>query len=316
MLRGVVLLAVMAALLAVFCPLLLVRFVARQQTRSHVFDPTGEFVRVAEDALLPPGLEIRIDMQSGERWARLPSAGSDGLVVARQEDESTGMSPGSDAESRAGAPAYSNISKKWRAMFAVVADRIEQTLQALERDETREDALAQLEDEAAALEIGAGILHSRQFVHLERLLGEDERALRVLAHCLQNNSPAVQRAAELELIRSALVPLVEKCESGESLERLLRIMNSLLLNGDDGESDGRIVMQLRDAVPLILACLKRFPETFFSKRGVAIVLRIVHATETPLAGELMRQLATHPDMAEQLQQHCSLFPTSKLCPVE
>jgi hypothetical protein len=342
-------LALLATLLAAlfrFHPNLYESLLQHTFYASPRFRLTSEFQLVPEGYILPPGLDIRIDMQTGEAWAKLPSgvkdrndASSDAGVVLldEQTSEDAGKAPESDSrepfedasrvpesdsressEARHSAPAYSNSSKKWRHRFAAVSELIEGALRDLQVDELRDDSLALLLDEASALEVGAGILHSENIGLLLGLIDSkndsNEDALTVLAVCLQNNHAAVVRAAEIGILDSHVYPLLASTKDNKLVRRCIQIGNAFLINGDEGKPEPQCLEQLSRFPELIFGYFKahvgRLPRSGgFSERHLDMIVAVCRMTGQlemlqSIAGEMRRNRGLELIFCPRYSQFC------------
>jgi len=192
----------------------------------------GEFVltevyqSIPDGLVLPKGCDIRVDVQSGEIWAKLPSSSSSmssSLIPIVEDHQETPSVPH---------PEYKNLTKS-RIIGRLSSDTIDAIAVAL--DSLHEDSSwTFLEDEAPAMEFSLGLFDAANFGKFREFLAlGDERALQVLAICLQNNPLAVERAFELNLLESELAVLL-KSEFLEKLpfKRLLRVLESLASYGN------------------------------------------------------------------------------------
>ena len=278
--------------------------------KSKMFVPTAEYRLVQEDSILPRGVDVRIDMQTGEKWARLAQKQSAANnVVYVKESETLNSEASKDSAHIKKPPAYSNTSSKWKGHFQSVSGNIEQALADLEFEISREDALELLEDEASALAVGAGIIHSAKFVHLRTLLLNDPRAVTLLSVCLQNNPPAVFKAVELGILEHELSTLLQTVDDSQLLKRLIQLLNSFLIHGDNSEPEAEIVEQFkkRNVLKKLLEAISRTTFTP-TERQLVILLRIASAVHQDLP-----DFATHPDYQNALAKHCESYPKCKLC---
>ena len=188
----------------------------------------GEYQVIPADFVLPKGCDIRVDLQSGETWARL-SAGT--------RDSSSSLIKTSDPEHEnavdAQAPEYKNLTKSriTGRLSGELKAKIRVALDSLDSEES----WTFLEDEAPAIEFGLGLVEAANFGNFRKFLSlGDERALQVLAVSLQNNPLAVERVEQLNLFEEDFAPLLssEISLSGTSFKRLLRCLENLLLFGN------------------------------------------------------------------------------------
>lgn len=282
-------------------------WISKNTDFSKTFIPTHEYRLVPDDAIIPRGLDIKIDMQTGQKWARLAPDTPASEVIFVQDVENN-ETPASESNEKK-PPVYSNTSNKWQGRFQSVSASIEQALAELEFDVSREDAFELLEEEASALEVGAGILYSSKFVHLRKLLTSDPQALDILNICLQNNPPAVFKAVELGILEQEMSVLLPQVNDSFSLKRFIRIFNSFLVHGDDSSPVAEIVFvfQSQKILSKLLEAIKR-NNYELTERQLVILLRIAFAVN-----ENISEFKTHPEYPSALLKHCESYPHSQLC---
>ena len=189
--------------------------------KNNEFRINSEYQLVPEGFILPKGCDIKIDMQTGETWARIPKRSNDNSLVAIKEPE---------AEVEANKqvyPEYKNITKnRVRARLSnEEASRIESALNSLEMDESWE----YLEEEAPAMEFGLAIFESTGFEALRSKLAEaDARALSLVAVCLQNNPLAIDKFIELKVHLNEIngILLLDQLDV-TVFKKVIRILESL-----------------------------------------------------------------------------------------
>ncbi len=290
--------------------------ISRNPIKSKIFVPTHEYRLVPDDAVIPRGLDIKIDMQTGEKWVRLAQKkDADEMVFVKEglvkDDDGKVLVKNSDkSASSSQAPAYSNTSNKWKGRFQSVSAAIEQTLGELEFEVSRENAYELLEEEASALEVGAGILHSSKFAYLRKLLVDDHKAMNILNICLQNNPPAVFKAVELGLFQNEIVSLLKKVNDSITLKRLLQVLNSFLIHGDDSEPVAEIVAMFKSHKILanLTEAINRI-NLSLTERQLVVLLRISFAVNEDLSSKF----TSHLEYPSALLKHCESYPKCKLC---
>lgn len=286
--------------IAAFAAIVIAIYVSKQPVKTKLFVPTAEYQLVPEDAIIPRGLDIKIDMQTGGKWARIGKEDAnerEDVVFVKEAEES----PIKEA------PAYSNTSDRWKGRFQSVSAKIDQALGELEFELGREEALELLEEEASALEVGAGILHSPKFIHLRSLLKTDSSALQVLNACLQNNPPAVFKAVELGLLENEVTELLVAANANQ-LKKILMILNSFLIHGDNGGPEENIVALFKQH-SLFEKVMKAAEAQEFSERQLVIILRIASVTNE----NVNMKIVEHKDYKPALEKHCSMYPSCQLC---
>lgn len=308
----------LSAALMVLLAVILGIWISKNPLKKNIFVPTHEYRLVPEDAILPRGLDIKIDMQTGERWAKLPQNANvkDDLVFVKEAEKEEEEKDARNEEKQANAqaskepPAYSNTSNRWKGRFQSVAAAIDQALADLEFDVSREDAYELLEEEASALEVGAGILHSSKFVHLRKLLLDDSDALNVLAICLQNNPPAVFKAIELGILEKEIKDLLESTVNEQVLKRLILLLNSFLIHGDNHAPEAEVVAQFKTigVLPKLIEAIARI-KLVPTERQLIILLKISSFTNESLPAAI----TLHSEFPAALMKHCESYSSCKHC---
>ena len=193
------------------------------------FKLNEEYQVVPEGFVLPSGCEIKIDMQSGETWAKRPIKVVDGSIsinnsIVPMEDTET-TDPTKRAAKPSAYPEYKNITKNriQSRLSGESATKLEDALNSLELQESWE----YLEDEAPAMEFGLAIFESKSF-HLLRKQMNEERALGLIAMCLQNNPLAIEKFIELKVHEEEIVEILKMDQLQEAVyKKILRILESL-----------------------------------------------------------------------------------------
>lgn len=195
------------------------------------FKLSDEYGLVPEGFILPKGCEIRIDMQSGETWARkrkFQSPNAPILIkeVANNDTPSASSSNASNNQLK-GVPEYKNITKNRiiSRLSPESLDKLDLALNSLEFEESWE----YLEEEAPAIEFGLAILESKSFKILRNeLISLNSRAVGLIATALQNNSLAIEKFVQLN-VHSGEITEILKNEFLEVsiLKKVLRILESL-----------------------------------------------------------------------------------------
>ena len=214
--------------------------------KQSCFQLSEEYKLIPEGFVLPKGCEIRIDMQTGETFAKVAKKTdkkkkvSDSLVFSKEEekDEKKTKEEGNNFQkqvnSGSGAPEYKNITKnRIQSRLSVeMQTKLESALKTLKDDFGSWDFL---EEEAAAIEFGLAILESKNFEILREFLGNgNEKALQIISICLQNNPLAVEKFVELEIHFKELKNLLEKENLSKNVfKKVLRILESFKIHGND-----------------------------------------------------------------------------------
>ena len=191
------------------------------------FKLSEDYQLIPDGLVLPKGCDIRIDMQTGFTWARKkPSINKSDLIVSEDADaiKEENVEGGRAAKPF---PEYKNITKS-RIQSRVSGDQmnlIESALKSLELESSWE----YLEGEGPAMEIGYAILEAKNFDNLRNYLqNSDEKALKLMAICLQNNPLAVEKILELKVHLNELKNLLKRESMTKSAFKiLLRIVESI-----------------------------------------------------------------------------------------
>lgn len=195
------------------------------------FNLSNEYQLVPEGFVLPRGSDIKIDIQSGETWAKKNENfdSINAIVAVKAEEEDIPTVPKSKKERPY--PAYKNITKNriQSRLSGESFDRLEAALNSLEL----EDSWAFLEEEAPAMEFGLAVFESKSFPFLRAQMNND-RALSLIATCLQNNPLAIEKIIELKVHSQEIVEILknEQLEASTFL-KVLRILESLNLVNEE-----------------------------------------------------------------------------------
>lgn len=158
------------------------------------FHATDQWQPVSEDAVLPDGLEIRIDMQTGAKEARLRPSGS---------ASASGRGPGVPQE-RTGARAQGRIA----AHKTAIERFFEQAASKDSSPQQKATALEWLDENASELEMGIAAARARNMMEFLSLLEDPDSQIRlqvatILSGCFHNNGRAAQ---DVLLTNAAFVP--------------------------------------------------------------------------------------------------------------
>ena len=189
------------------------------------FKITDEYQIVPESFTLPHGCDIRIDMQSGETWAKRskkdssPQTGKS--LVSVDPEPATQSKPKSKAY-----PEYKNVTKNriQARLSSESFSKLESALNSLDNEESWE----YLEEEGPAMEFGLAVFESNSFPLLRKKLSElNLRAFNLVATCLQNNPLAIEKFIELKVHSTEIFEclLLEHLEAS-IFKKVLRILES------------------------------------------------------------------------------------------
>lgn len=267
--------------------------------KCNSFKITNEYQLIPDDFVLPPGMDIKIDVQTGQGWVKLPKQTS--YNDAEEVNLSKAIVPSgenildvdeketfnaAETESKSKLPPYSNVSNKWQNAYSLVSKEIEAALEALstiEDDESRETALQLLLEESHAMEVGAGIVSSIKFKHLRTLfVTGDLKAIKIISMCLQNNPVAVDKAIELKLHEDLLTlfkNVVSLEEEESSFLKLLLILDSFLINGDGGKPSNIIVGKLNEFISEIVQSKRDISSLPERQHNILIKINNLSATK-------------------------------------
>ena len=215
----------------------------------HEFKLTENFQLVPEGFGIPRGCDVRMDVQTGQIWAKLAvktesTESNESLIHISSEE-------GAEEEiknnqSQQAAPEYQNLTKsRIQSRYSYgSAERIESAL----KFET-EDSWDALEEEAPAIEVGLGILESKNFVNLRiKISNANERALNILSMCLQNNPLAVERAIEIGLLENEILSLLSREDLNlNNYQKLLKILESFS-KFNESETGKKYLLELKTAI--------------------------------------------------------------------
>lgn len=237
-----------------------------------------EWVDMPEGAVLPAGLDIDIDMQTGKKRIRIPSHTPGRPLHALAETE-----PIKGLEDD-GAEEFSPLAqRKWERKYeAVHKTAIDTRLEELVSPNAAiaEGAMAYLDEHAHSVDIGAGLVKSRSFPillscladkNLEKRLG----AADILFACIQNNPDAIAGITATDTIQTVVSRLgVEK-----DTTVLKRLLSSLIyiVRGDkkDGSTKQCVEYHL---VKALAALSKRMPrETYVVDRILVLLIELVES---------------------------------------
>lgn len=216
-----------------------------------LFNFTEEFQLIPEGFSIPRGCDVRMDMQTGQIWAKLSARpkSNDSIISIFSSEESieTNQNINSKAKSiGTGAPEYQNLTKsRIQSRYSYgSAEKIELALQELEID--TEDSWKVLEEESPAMEVGLGILESNKFSNLrEKIAIGNGRALNVLSMCLQNNPLAVEKAIEIGLLDNEILSLFTRIDLNLNIyQKLLKIYESFS-KYNETEEGKKILLEIR-----------------------------------------------------------------------
>ena len=161
------------------------------------FHATNEWQDIPPGAVLPAGLDVQLDFQTGKRKARLHQEGAatDDHLLPVVQEAAQPLEPGhSHAAPR---PAGQSATK------TLIEERLEQLSSA--DPAIRDSALAWLDVEAHRIHIGEAITHAQNFKNLFHLMGTGAEQMRldagsIIAACLHNNPGAVEGALMTPLV--------------------------------------------------------------------------------------------------------------------
>lgn len=214
--------------------------------------PVGEVsVRIKDGEVVPAGSHVRLNLTTGERELILPVDTSSAVPAIIENGGS----------SKAKKPTYPrtlpmqqklvNPSQKWRKRFSGKRDHIEALLSTL-----TSNSLQELEEEAHANDVGAGIFYSDKLPSLIALLQSPDsdirlKVLEILQASLHNNEVAMMRAEEVRLL-DALAPHLRLESNKLVLRKAVFVLHSLLCHEvigirEDGSTGPPLYETLRSA---------------------------------------------------------------------
>ena len=198
------------------------------------FKLTDEYQLIPEDFILPHGCDIKVDIQTGETWARISnnSAQADNLITVDEKQFK---------DDKIRAPAYKNITKsRIQARLTPEAQlKLDEALLDLESNDNWEFLL----EEAPAMEFGLAVVESKKFSELFKR-NPDERSLKLISTCVQNNPLAVERFLEVSNdVAGWLGQLTELNNS--QIKLILRIVENVMNNNDKSVSHGEFISKIK-----------------------------------------------------------------------
>ncbi|KAI9749120.1 MAG: hypothetical protein M1815_002734 [Lichina confinis] len=238
---------------------------ARADCATDVFVPTADFQLVCDGQAIPPGLHVRLNLETGRKEARLVDAGSsndddgpgqpsDAVIVLDESSGATvrlhqGTEEGEEGEVRAmvdrsgkSPPAYSNVGRilppqdrSEMALFQNSVDAVTSATALSAREDTLR-ALEHLEELSHDIYYGVVVVKNAELVRaLLDLTGSDEsdviRAMAPLAlgNALQNSPSALDaiRRSETKLTEEILA-LLETEKVAKVQERLVFVLGQLV----------------------------------------------------------------------------------------
>ena len=216
----------------------------------HVFELNEKFQLVPEGFGIPRGCDVKMDMQTGQIWAKLSvvpkSKSNEFSLISIPETETEPEGKGNAKGKGNGAPEYQNLTKsRIQSRYSHgSAERIELALKEIKTENSESWQI--LEEESPAMEVGLGILESNNFVRLRiKIADGNERALNILSMCLQNNPLAVERANEINLFENEIFNLLSRNDLNLKVyQKLLKIIESFS-KYDESEFGKKILVNIK-----------------------------------------------------------------------
>lgn len=179
------------------------------------FHPTHEWQKIPDNAILPAGLEIKMDFNTGQKMARLPPPTPSSPSTGHHED----------------LPIVAPLAN--HRINTIIEQRLED---AVSMDHaTQRGALDYLDVHAHEINIGASITHARNFHNLMDLMENPKESLRlegasIITACLHSNKGAVDGAILSPLIRRVVHRL--RVEQDTEVQRRFIAILSYMAEGN------------------------------------------------------------------------------------
>lgn len=206
------------------------------------FNLGSEYQLIPEGFVLPRGCDVKIDMQSGETWARKrdnSGSSANAVVLASFEDSEAAPTTAPKSKKERPYPEYKNITKNriQSRLSGQSFERLEASLNSLELEASWE----YLEEEAPAMEFGLSVFESKSFPVLRAQMKND-RALGLIATCLQNNPLAIEKFIALKVHSLEIVEILRNEQLDTStFMRILRILESISSPENDTSTTRELV---------------------------------------------------------------------------
>lgn len=276
-----------------------------------------EWVAVPRDAVLPAGLDVEVDMQTGGRRVRLGDE--------QRVSEHLGVPVGApvDAMPEEISPL---AQRKWQRVYdsqhRTVVDQMLDDLSSPHAVLVAE-ALAYLEERAGAVDVGAGLVRSPLFGNLLVTLQDGRDAGRrisaadILFACVQNNPVAVEGVLATDAVEF-LAGRLEHETDGTVLRRLLSIL-AAMVRADRTPSALLAMAKHQLVLSLSHLAARRVGSVPVLDRILVLLVLLVGApqlryAETPQAVNLMEHIiktlpAPHSDwMTHEFRPWCLAQP--------
>ncbi len=234
-----------------------------------------DWVNIPSNVNLPPGLDIEVDMQTGQRRVKLHQDESKNLPVVDNNMNDKGLVE--DAE-------YSPMpQRKWQRIYeAKHKTAIDQMLEGLadSEDKVVQKSINYLEEHCGTIDVGAGLVRSYAFRNLLGVMEHPKteyriKAAEVLFACVQNNPVAIDGILETETVDF----LVQRLYSESDLTVLRRILSSLvsIVRGDKGVKSLLLCARSSAVMGLSHLSLRLMSERPIMDRVLVLLITLVSA---------------------------------------
>ena len=185
-----------------------------RHSEKNEFKPTNEWQIVPDDSVLPAGLEIDINFDTGIKRARLPPKGN-----APAHDDLPAPKGNSERSEFHRVVKHQNI----------VEQRLDEVRSP--NPEIQRLALDHLDVEAHRIHVGESITHAQNFRNLVELLADRDKGIRleaagIIAACLHSNKGAVEGALMSNLVQR-IVELLDKETEAQVQRHFIAVLTYL-----------------------------------------------------------------------------------------
>lgn len=271
------------------------------------FEATKEWQNVPDNAVIPQGLEVRMNLQTGLREARLyPDHMPENVPVTKADSHQPQLSSN---------PVPPKLTRQVNAQATVIEGRLNDIVSL---DVERQKAsLDWLDEEAHNLAIGSAICHARNFNNLFILLESPQPSLRlpaaaILAAAVHNNQSATEAALSSELVAKLLERL--RLETNPNITRRVIAILTYLAESDLPGTLHKIVSHNGFAVLDAVAAQNMSKPLF--ERFVVLLAALARDETLPLGDSALEIMERHISKASWLFDEVYQDDLRPVCKVE